>query len=394
MKETTLYLHIGTPKTGTTAIQEYLGEHKDYLESKGFCYPELRQINAPLVRNAHFLAYRDFNLDLEKENWNKLAELSQRFDNIILSDEVVFYSGGQSPYFWERVVKKCKELHFNLKVIVYFRRQDEYMLSFYEQIIKIRKSKSFTYHDTAYIEPFFEHELDYYTYTQRIISFIGKENVIVRPYERAQFYDNNPSIVYDFAHIIGLTDFPPASNTFTNDSISDCVLEIKRFLNMVPDFRKVQTVPSNCKMPLLETQEQLKKEGRIKKRTGATPATRNHLLNKYKKSNYKLAKEILGRPDGILFLDTEVNKGDEKNIIPRKDLEYAYSVFLQHIPDHPECGYTVEEMEDICKQAMKAFDNYVPRTFLRDQYHIFKRLKEVKEFKADRLNSYKNTFTQ
>lgn len=45
----TVLLHVGAPKTGTSAIQQVLGEHRHYLQAQGICYPGERF-------DAHFLA--------------------------------------------------------------------------------------------------------------------------------------------------------------------------------------------------------------------------------------------------------------------------------------------------------------------------------------------------
>ena len=34
-----LYIHIGGPKTGTTALQIFLAQNRQALERQGFCYP-------------------------------------------------------------------------------------------------------------------------------------------------------------------------------------------------------------------------------------------------------------------------------------------------------------------------------------------------------------------
>lgn len=56
----TLYLHIGTPKTGTTAIQNFLPLNKSLLNEQGFCYPDFgyRYYGVNRYRNGHFLVHR------------------------------------------------------------------------------------------------------------------------------------------------------------------------------------------------------------------------------------------------------------------------------------------------------------------------------------------------
>ena len=35
----TLYIHIGTPKTGTTSLQHFCTENAKLFEEQGYCYP-------------------------------------------------------------------------------------------------------------------------------------------------------------------------------------------------------------------------------------------------------------------------------------------------------------------------------------------------------------------
>jgi hypothetical protein len=70
-----VYLHIGLPKTGTTAVQEMLWLNRDALAAAGVCYPGY-------VHTAHFLAaidlqpqrYRDWLEPLSEGAWDRLAE--------------------------------------------------------------------------------------------------------------------------------------------------------------------------------------------------------------------------------------------------------------------------------------------------------------------------------
>ena len=54
----TVYISIGTPKTGTTALQTFLRENENELNKQGYCYPMLELGIAPYYadRNGPFLA--------------------------------------------------------------------------------------------------------------------------------------------------------------------------------------------------------------------------------------------------------------------------------------------------------------------------------------------------
>ena len=68
----TLYLHIGTPKTGTTALQNFLPANEEVLEQHGICYPDFgfRYAGLGVHRNGHFLV---------TGNYKGRSRLSRRF---------------------------------------------------------------------------------------------------------------------------------------------------------------------------------------------------------------------------------------------------------------------------------------------------------------------------
>ena len=53
----TLYIHIGTSKTGTTTIQTYCGINREQLKSKGVLFPIMPYHYDRITenRNGHFL---------------------------------------------------------------------------------------------------------------------------------------------------------------------------------------------------------------------------------------------------------------------------------------------------------------------------------------------------
>ena len=134
----TLYLHIGTSKTGTTSIQHLCTENAEIFEKKGYSYPifphKFKYTN--IMRNAHFLAHRAYNEDdsrnlLEEEQYFRqgmdfVLDSFKKADNVILSDEgiwsVIFK--GEKPELLNKIMKEASEHNYAVKVIVYLRRQD------------------------------------------------------------------------------------------------------------------------------------------------------------------------------------------------------------------------------------------------------------------------------
>ena len=146
----TLYLHIGTPKTGTTALQNFLPANEEVLEQHGICYPDFgfRYTGLGVHRNGHFLVtgnYKDEfgNRVPEKEEADyqeglrKLEETGKKFSKIILSDEGIWkQSITDRENFWERLNKDLKRIGFDIKIVVYFRRQNLFVQSHWAHKIK------------------------------------------------------------------------------------------------------------------------------------------------------------------------------------------------------------------------------------------------------------------
>lgn len=244
----TLYLHIGTPKTATSSIQSFCRKNKEILEKKGYCYP-IFPYHFPMVnrnRNGHFLIARvlneDGNRNFEKEqayfrNGMKRVETCfQSCDNVILTDESIwFYSSYVYKDFFQRMIDYAQEHDWTLKVLVYLRRQDQYIASRWNQSVK-RKSAM-----PAAVIPLEEYleqcqirqkqTLLYGKKLDAIAAIIGKENLCVRRFDRADWADG--SIVHDFVQQIGLTwteDFVELAEP-ANLKMGENETELKRLLN-------------------------------------------------------------------------------------------------------------------------------------------------------------------
>ena len=53
------YLHIGTPKTGTTSLQRFLSANSRLLEESGFLFPKFgfSYPNVSSYRNGYFISF-------------------------------------------------------------------------------------------------------------------------------------------------------------------------------------------------------------------------------------------------------------------------------------------------------------------------------------------------
>lgn len=310
----TLYLHIGTPKTATSSIQKFLTDNSENLEKKGYCFPP-SQYTYPKVnprRNGHFLIakVRDENgkKDVEKEQWywdegmKQLREKFEKFDQVILSDESIWYClSYRKKSVLRDLQKEAQKDHFQIKVIVYLRRQDDFLLSRWNQFIKQNMSYVAKLTCDEYFNEGYKKEEKLFEYDRKldeIAEVIGKENLIVRRFEPKVW--NNGSIIYDFMHEIGLDandGFCPLEET-VNLRIGKNETEMKRLINLNPDFspKEIAYMGNFLKDISKDDQEKVPTAMLSKEEV-------QQFLAKYEAGNKRVEEEYIG--DGKpLFSDT------------------------------------------------------------------------------------------
>ena len=133
------FLHIGVPKTGSTALEKFLLHNRDALKKHGWKYPDV-SIRGSGHHDLAFLIGGDYPKwatpqdrpleDIVGELLYKVAEC----DRMILSSENFYLY--PRPAKTEKILTQAGFPAENVKVIVYVRRQDEILMSWYNQAVK------------------------------------------------------------------------------------------------------------------------------------------------------------------------------------------------------------------------------------------------------------------
>lgn len=311
----TLYLHIGTPKTGTTSIQKFLQINNRILEQHGYCFPQQlpRYPGIGINRNAHFMITNQYLEDgkrdkkrehqILQEGIAQIADIFRLFDNVVLSDETLWKATSSThkkvfPY----LIEESQNIGFRIKIIVYLRRQDEFLISLWNQSIKRNAPTSIG--TTFTIEERISRELtksnylvDYAAKLDSLQKLFGKENLIVRRFSKDDWI--NGSIIDDFMHCIGLDrtdEFLPLTEQ-TNPGLQGNTTEIKRIINHETNFSPEESLYLGNFL-----RELAPESGRRYPCAMLSQEEIRELLHKFEKGNERVATEYIqdGKP---LFSD-------------------------------------------------------------------------------------------
>lgn len=209
-----IYIHIGVPKTGTSAIQKFMWKNRVSLKKLGVLYPESDIVGSAHYKHAWVFFHRNSlhiknkNLSLHTVYENLFREIkSENCEKVILScEDFVFCSPSVVYNQFKEFYKEA-----DIKIIVYIRRQDLLAESAFKQNVKdLRITCDTTPKCSSVLHEHFR--------LRSWISVFGKDNLILRIYDRSFLPQGN--VIIDFLNLIGVDHKLFNTNVFENPSLS------------------------------------------------------------------------------------------------------------------------------------------------------------------------------
>lgn len=311
----TLYVHVGTTKTATTAIQNFLLDNQKVLNQKGYCYPMFpyRYENISEKRNGHFLINdqeTDQNSGVFREGMDKILELFETYPNIILSDEGIWSASHRRRMsMWKALKAEGKEKGFDVRIIVYLRRQDAYLVSSWNQMVKSGIGHGAVKTWEQYVDDQrYLRKMDYYKQLKKTSDLWGRKRLVIRRFEPKRFLEG--SIYADFLDTVGLklTDEFKIEKFMRNIRMEGNTQEIKRVLNNMPGL--IENYHSFFYRALISYAEQ---SGKDYPCDMLSKEEAEAFMEGYKEMNQKVAEEFFGESELFDLSRKDLPKWEKDN---------------------------------------------------------------------------------
>lgn len=344
-KKVKLYLHIGRAKTGTTSIQQFLHLNRDYLKSKGYLYPMAAM--TPTSGQARLAWCFKNNADCDAIYQSFYDEINREgLDKVIISSE-----GFTMPsYPLNKFLQYFPRDDFDVTAIIYIRRQDKFFESWAQQIVK---GSGVTDDIDTLLKAC---RLDHYSIIKDWEGLVGKNNIFVRPFERGQFVDGD--LYKDFMKMIDVTLFddmalPPKES---NTAIKRDMMELIKIINRlgVGDRR------NELVQKLVAFVREYPEYSGEYSYSMLSPSEQVELFNSYSQSNSMVAKEYLGREDGVLFHEALPDCSQAYEAYKGLNPEFVVKLFV---------GYLLNQRPIAIENTNHANDSGILRRILSKVMH-------------------------
>lgn len=300
----TVYIHLGTYKTATTFLQRVLWQSFEKPDGDIY-YPRagIHGIAHHYLTTEHFPGWTNgVTLEEYELAWQGLlADIGKSTASSIVLSSEMFCSVSLDKIRYIRDVLG----DFPVRAIVYLRRQDQYISSMAAQVVKGCNGKPEYYTDLNRAIQFarFGKQFDYENICDKWASVIGKENLVVRPFERPQLHEGD--ILADFFYYllgIPVPDRLVLPNGHVNPRLCRDALEFKQLVNRLPTDRdtKIATLPG-----LLDYSREIDADTQhiYQEHVLLPPSERRDILRQCADGNANIARTYLGREDGVLFME-------------------------------------------------------------------------------------------
>lgn len=312
-----LIIHFGIHRTGTTALQNILKKNRTKLLENGILYPDLGY-ECNHSRIAWGLVKNKVGTHSIEPSWlvEKIKSEEKKSTNTIILSHEDFCLVEDTD--WIKLLKST----YDVTVVLYLRRQDLWLESWYNQHIKWPWSKKFS---SCKPEFFLENYkdffwIDYDTLLKKISSVVDKENIHVNTLDDSGVKDTTK----DFLDYIGVSNLNEKTNS--NASLSTAKIDILRRIDLMSLRGK-----NMAKNKIINKLNKLDIEEDNGSKIVFNDEQVNFILETFKDSNANVAKEYFGREE---LFSGEVLLNRKPQFVPDHK---AYRVYIPKLLKELAC---------------------------------------------------------
>jgi hypothetical protein len=313
-----LVLHIGSNKTGSGTIQQFLANNRRALAKRGFCFPS----GGATVQGNHSRMARDLQRFCngfipQAESWNAFMEEARSADQhtVVVSGEAFWTFGANSEPF--RLLQEgISSLFDEVDIVCYLRRQDEYLRSCYAQGLRSgRSSLSFDDYVEAAANGGKRWSYDYARNLKHWADSFGVPHLIIRPFEPVQLHRDG--LLADFASTCGI-DTKRLKMRVRDQNVSPgkrVMAGMAYAQRMLPEINGTGPEAALLSSLCSNMSNELAGKWKDEKFFGFGPGQASRFYEKFSTGNAVVARNYLSREDGRLFLNEAFREEKEQTNI-------------------------------------------------------------------------------
>lgn len=312
-------IHIGTEKTGSSAIQKTGQINRSVLRRYGVLFPRtpgsLNHVGLPIAaldspatnRLRHSLGFpsagslkeyrdnfrREFTLEIEKSDCNVLVCSNEHLSSRLFERGSLEFL---STFF--------RPISRQIQIVVYMRPQHEYVASLYSTRVKMGLTKS--------VEETLPNNKDHKNFNyekllDRWADVFGRDSIVPRIFQRDQLLGGDVSEDF-FRRVVGLPEEAVmAPSGEVNLSLDSASIEFLRMMNAhLPVFVGDQLNPSRGHLAAALSRASFGPKFALR------PDQAGKILDLYSGSNANVARRYFNREDGVLFQNVALQSGGQE----------------------------------------------------------------------------------
>jgi len=277
-----IYIHIGTHKTGTSAIQRALQLAEYDMRKENLVYIPHEKSPEVILKFVLATSFSSNDISIGKRFFNKWIDSCADSSSLVFSHEDLSgnpFDGYKNSYCIAQALREMTK-GSEVIIIVYLRRQDFFVESFYDMRIRGGGHRTFNDFNENVIKG---NTLNWHELLKNYAHFFGKENIITHKYDKNSLPEKN-SLIIDFANIISSETLRNVSLAqFYNSGINRDALEIIKLSNKYLDKKG----KANLKKSFENSFSKLP----FSKNSFFTIEKRKQFMENFSKSNDLVAKE-------------------------------------------------------------------------------------------------------